>query len=415
MSAPLVSSTPRAVAEALSAAPSTVAPQISVVIPCLDEAETIGECVTKALRGIAASGLPGEVLVVDNGSSDGTPELAAAAGARVVHEARRGYGSAYLRGFREARGRFLVMGDGDGSYDFEDVPRFVAPLAAGSADLVMGTRLEGTILPGAMPWTHRWIGNPILSGMLRLFYRTRVSDSHCGMRSFTREALDRMGLRTTGMELASEIVVTALRAGLALDEIPITYHPRGGVSKLNGMRDAWRHVRFMLLFSPSHLFLAPGLALIALGALLVALLGGGPREIFGRVWDYHVVLFGCLAVILGYNLVLFDVFAKSFSMAAGLAHPRQWLTSLLGRFTLERGLVLGGLAFLAGAALEAKIASDWVRSGYGPLMAVRGIVIGMTLMVVGSQTAFASFLLGLTQLSRQDPRREDPPGRPHGG
>jgi len=398
MSAPL----PFPALEPESAAAAEPAPAISVVIPCLDEAETIAECVAKARRGIAASGLPGEVLVVDNGSTDGTPELAARAGARVVHEARRGYGSAYLRGFREARGRYLVMGDGDGSYDFEDVPRFVAPLHAGEADLVMGTRLKGNILPGAMSWSHRWIGNPILSGMLRLFYRTRVSDSHCGMRSFTREALGRMGLRTTGMELASEIVVTALRSRLRLDEIPITYHPRGGVSKLNGLRDAWRHVRFMLLFSPSHLFLVPGIALCAVGALLVALLGGGPRQMFGRVWDYHALLFGCLAVILGYNLVLFDVFAKSFSMAAGLARPKQWLARLLAAFTLERGVLLGGLAFAAGLGLEGKIFLDWVRSGYGPLMAVRGIVVGMTMMVLGSQTAFASFLLGLTQLSRQD-------------
>jgi glycosyltransferase involved in cell wall biosynthesis len=398
MSAPL----PIAAVEARPETAAEPALLISVVIPCLDEAETIAECVAKARRGIAASGLAGEVLVVDNGSTDGTPELAAQAGARVVHEARRGYGSAYLRGFREARGRYLVMGDGDGSYDFEDVPRFVAPLHAGDADLVMGTRLKGNILPGAMSWSHRWIGNPILSGMLRLFYRTRVSDSHCGMRSFTREALAEMELRTTGMELASEIVVAALRSRLRLDEIPITYHPRGGVSKLNGLRDAWRHVRFMLLFSPSHLFLVPGIALCAVGALLVLLLGGGPRQIFGRVWDYHALLFGCLAVILGYNLVLFDVFAKSFSMAAGLARPRQWLARLLGAFTLERGVLIGGVAFLLGLGLEGKIFADWVRSGYGPLMAVRGIVIGMTLMVLGSQTAFASFLLGLTLLSPQD-------------
>lgn len=401
MSAPLSIAAAEARPETAAVA-AEGAPLISVVIPCLDEAESIAECVAKARRGIAASGLSGEVLVVDNGSSDGTPELAAAAGARVVHEPRRGYGSAYLRGFREARGRYLVMGDGDGSYDFEDVPRFVAPLHAGDADLVMGTRLKGNILPGAMSWSHRWIGNPILSGMLRLFYRTRVSDSHCGMRSFTREALAQMGLRTTGMELASEIVVAALRSRLRLDEIPITYHPRGGVSKLNGLRDAWRHVRFMLLFSPSHLFLVPGIALCTVGALLVLLLAGGPRQMFGRVWDYHALLFGCLAVILGYNLVLFDVFAKSFSMAAGLARPRQWLARLLGAFTLERGVVIGGVAFLLGLGLEAKIFADWVRSGYGPLMAVRGIVIGMTAMVLGSQTAFASFLLGLTLLSPQD-------------
>jgi hypothetical protein len=387
--------------------PAAEAPLVSVVIPCLNEAETIADCVRAAREGIAGSGLPGEVLVIDNGSSDGTAELAAAAGARVVHERRRGYGSAYLRGFREARGQYLVMGDGDGSYDFGDVPRFVTPLHEGAVDVVMGTRLKGTILPGAMSWSHRWIGNPILSGMLRLFYRTRISDSHCGMRSFSRAALERMGLRTTGMELASEIVVAALRSQLRLAEIPITYHPRGGVSKLNGLRDAWRHVRFMLLFSPSHLFLAPGLLLCVVGALLVALLAGGPRQLFGRVWDYHVLLFGCLAVVLGYNLVLFDLFAKSFSIAAGLAPARHWLERLQRGFTLERGLLLGGLAFVAGGALEAKILLDWVRSGYGPLMAVRGIVVGMTLMVLGSQTAFASFLIGLTQLSRPEPRDAD--------
>jgi len=341
------------------------------------------------------------VVVVDNGSTDGSPEIAAAAGARVVHERRRGYGSAYLRGFQEARGRYILMGDADDTYDFSDLARFVAPLREGGYDLVMGTRLKGKILPGAMSWSHRWIGNPILSGMLRLLFKTRISDSHCGMRAFTREAYDRMQLQTTGMEFASEMVVNALRENLKIHEIPITYYPRQGESKLVGLRDAWRHVRFMLLFSPSYLFQLPGLLLMLAGLFLMAAVAGGPREIFGHRWDYHPLLFGAAAVILGYNLVLFDRFAKAFSMGAGFARPGQWLRRTRRVFTLERGLVAGLLLFLAGLGLEAKIVYDWVAGGFGPLMAVRGVVIGMTAMVLGAQTVFASFLLSLMSIPRR--------------
>ena len=331
---------------------------VSVVMPCLDEAGSVAICVDKARRAITAMGVPGEVVVVDNGSTDGSPELAADAGARVVHERRRGYGAAYQRGFAEARGRFIVMGDSDDSYDFLDVGRFVEPLAAGTHDLVMGTRLKGTILPGAMSWSHRWIGNPILSGMLQLFFQTRISDSHCGMRGFTREALASMNPRTQGMEFASELVVAALRERLRVTEIPITYRPRIGESKLVGLRDAWRHVCFMLLFAPSYLFQLPGLILALGGLLVVAALAGGPRYILWRQWDYHALLFGALSVILGVNLLLFDVVAKAYSMGAGLARPGQWLAWLGGRFTLNRGLLTGLLLFLAGLALEVKIVVD---------------------------------------------------------
>jgi hypothetical protein len=370
-------------------------------MPCLDEVRAVGGCVERARRALDAAGLAGEVVVVDNGSTDGSPEAAARAGARVVHERRRGYGSAYLRGFREARGRLLVMGDADGSYDFADLPRFVAPLAGGEADVVMGTRLRGTILPGAMSWSHRWVGNPVLSGLLRLLFRARISDAHCGMRAFTRDAYERMRPRATGMEFASELVVNALRAGLRIREIPITYHPRTGESKLVGVRDAWRHVRFMLLYSPSHLFQLPGLALALLGAFLVAWLAPGPRALLGRQWDFHVLLFGALLLILGYNVVLFDVLAKTFSMGAGFAAPTQWLRRLLRVFTLERGLALGGVLLLAGLALLARIVLDWARAGYGELMAVRGIVVGMTAMVLGAQTVFGSFLVSLLLVERR--------------
>ncbi|HBL29053.1 MAG TPA: glycosyltransferase family 2 protein [Acidobacteria bacterium] len=392
--------------EKQSAAPSPTARdtqeeiEVSVILPCLNEVEGVGVCVEKAWRALQAMGVRAEVLVVDNGSTDGSPEVAERAGARVVHESRRGYGSAYLRGFAEARGKYLVMGDADDTYDFLAIADFIAPLRAGF-DMVMGSRLKGNILPGAMPWSHRWIGNPILSGMLRLLFQTSVSDSHCGMRSFTREAYHRMRLHTTGMELASEMVVNALREKLKIEEIPITYSPRIGESKLSGFRDAWRHVRFMLLFSPSYLFQLPGLLLMLLGGPLVALLAGGPRQLLGRTWDYHTLLFGALALILGYNLILFDVFAKTFSMGADFARPGQWLGRLKRWYSLERGLLIGGLLFLAGLGLEAKIVRDWLNTGGGEMMAVRGIVVGMTAMVMGAQTVFASFLVSLLLIERR--------------
>lgn len=381
--------------------PAVPAPELSVVMPCLDEADTLATCIEKARRAMDEAGIDGEIVIADNGSTDGSLEIARRLGARVVPVAERGYGSALMGGIAAARGRYVLMGDADDSYDFLELPRFVEPLIAGGCDVVMGSRLKGNILPGAMPWTHRWIGNPILSGMLRLFFHTTVSDSHCGMRAFTRDGYERMRLRTQGMEFASEIVVNALREGLRIREVPITYRPRQGVSKLSGLRDAWRHVRFMLIYSPSYLFQLPGLVLLALGALLVVGLAGGPREILGHRWDYHPLLFGALALILGYNLMLFDVLAKTFSMGAGLARPDRWLKTTLAVFRLERGLALGGALFLGGLGLEIKIVLDWAGHGFGALMAVRGVVIGMTAMVLGVQTVFGSFLVNLLLVRRR--------------
>jgi glycosyltransferase involved in cell wall biosynthesis len=374
--------------------------EVSVVMPCLNEAETVEGCIQAALSGLRTTGLRGEVIVVDNGSTDGSPSIAEQAGARVIHERRRGYGAAYLRGFQESRGRYILMGDSDGTYDFSEIERFVAPLQRGEADIVMGSRFKGTILPGAMSWSHRWIGNPILSAMLRIMFNTRISDSHTGMRAFTRDAYEQMAPSSVGMEFASELVVNALREDLRIQELPITYGVRSGASKLNSFRDAWRHVRFMLLYAPSYLFLFPGLLLVLVGGVTILYLAGGPRQLFGREWDFHVLLFGALAANLGYDLVLFDLFAKTFAVGAGLIRAPGWLRTFLSAFRLEKGILVGALIFLAGAAVEVKVVADWLRSGQSELMAIRGIVIGMTAMLAGAQTTFASFLVSLMLIRR---------------
>src|SRR6187551_819448 len=255
---------------------------VSVVIPCLNEAGTIEQCVKQAVDTLEAAGLAGEVVVADNGSDDGSAELARSAGAVVVHEPRRGYGSAYLAGFGAAQGRFIVMADADLTYDFGDIPRFVQELSDG-ADLVMGDRMDN-IHPGAMPWLHRYVGNPILSGILNFFFRTGVRDAHCGMRGFRRDILPTLDLRTTGMEFASEMVIRASKEKLDIRQVPIEYHPRGGESKLSTFRDGWRHLRFLLVHSPTHLFLVPGLVLLLLGTLIAATVVSG-IDVLGREWN----------------------------------------------------------------------------------------------------------------------------------
>src|ERR1700742_3958647 len=269
---------------------------VSVVIPCLNEAANIEACVVAALATIAGHGLAGEVVVADNASEDGSAELAASAGARVIVEPRRGYGSAYLAGFAAARGRYIVMADADLTYDFEEIPRFVEHLEAG-ADLVMGDRMD-RIQPGAMPWLHRYVGNPILSGPLNLFFRTGVSDAHCGMRALRADVLPRLDLRTTGMEFASEMVIRASKEKLRIAEFPIEYHPRGGESKLSSFRDGWRHLRFLLVHSPNHLFIFPGAVLASLGSLILVI-AESRLDLFGRPWGVHAIIGGALLMIVG--------------------------------------------------------------------------------------------------------------------
>ncbi len=369
--------------------------EVSVVMPCLNEAASVGACVRQAREAMERAGLRGEVVVADNGSTDDSVALAEAAGARVVRVPARGYGAAYLGGLAAARGRYLVMGDADGTYPFDRVPDFVARLREGN-DLVLGSRFAGRIHRGAMPWLHRYIGNPVLTGILGIFFGQRVSDAHCGMRALTREANDAMRLRTTGMEYASEMIAMAVRRGLKVAEIPIDYHARAGESKLRSFRDGWRHLRFMLLLSPTPLFLLPGLAAVTAGlAALVALLPG-PLTLGGLSFDFHFMFVASALAILGVQLIVLGLAAKAVARAE-LEVTDRWLTLLDRFFTLERGLLAGGALLAAGLGVDAWILADWVRSGRSALFAVRPALVGLTLLVVGAQLVFGSFFISVVR------------------
>jgi glycosyltransferase involved in cell wall biosynthesis len=372
--------------------------KVSVVIPCLNEAENITECVTRARTVMAEHGISGEVVVADNGSDDGSGELAREAGARVVHEPRRGYGSAYLAGFAAARGEYIVMADADLTYDFGEIPNFVRHLDEG-AQLVMGNRMDN-IHPGAMPWLHRYVGNPLLTGLLNLFFRTGVRDAHCGMRALRRDVLPALDLRTTGMEFASEMVIRAGKEGLDIREVPIEYHPRGGESKLSTWRDGWRHLRFLLVHSPTYLFVVPGLAMAALGTL-IALAVIAQVNVFGRAWDIHTMVAGALLMIVGTQVLALGLAAHAYG-AYFMGEREPWFDRMRARFRLEHGLALGGLILLAGFVIAAVIVGIWIDRGFGALSEERLALLAATLMIVGIQVIFSSFLLSILGLRRRD-------------
>ena len=338
-------------------------PEITVVIPCLNEEEAVGKVVDQALEGIRRSGRTGEVVVVDNGSTDRSAEVAAAHGARVVTEPRRGYGSAYLTGLEDARGKYLVMGDADETYPLQELGPFVDRLEQGD-DLVMGSRFKGTIHGDAMPFLNRFVGNPILTGMLNLLFGVKISDAHCGMRAIRRDAAAALDLHSTGMEFASEMVFKAYRRGLTVSEIPIDYYPRIGESKLNRFGDAWRHVRFMLLYSPSWLFLVPGSALLVLGIAGMLVLASGPVDVFGRSWQIHTMLGFVALTLIGAQVIQLGVFARTYARVRIGEHD-PLLDRLGRRLRLEHGLLFGGgLVLLAFAGLFA-IGTEWALEGFG--------------------------------------------------
>ena len=379
--------------------------ELTILMPCLNEAETLATCITKARASLEDLGVAGEVLIADNGSTDGSVELAEKCGARVVHVAAKGYGSALRGGIAAARGKFILMGDADDSYDFSSIEPFLTKLRAGH-DLVMGCRMPrggGTILPGAMPWKHRWIGNPVLSFIGRLFFKCPATDFHCGLRAFSKSAYEQMELQTTGMEFASEMVIKATLRGVSIAEVPITLHPdgRSRPPHLRSWRDGWRHLRFMLLFSPRWLFLLPGLVLAAAGASLVGALSFGPLRVGSASLDSGTLAVAGMALLLGIQLLSFSLFVKVFAVSQGLLPSDRFLEQLLRVASLERLIVFGGLLLAAGSGLLGYAFVLWKDAGFGPLSYsenMRKLLPAATLILVGLQTVFSGFVLSVLGL-----------------
>ena len=380
---------------------ATEVPEVSIVLPCLNEAQTVARCVEKALASCASSGLRGEVVVSDNGSIDGSPELAASAGARVVLESRRGYGSAYLRGIAIARAPIIVMADADDTYDLQEIPRLVSKVREGY-EIVLGSRLGGTILPGAMPWLHQHVGNPILTGLLNWLFGLNVIDAHTGLRAFTRDAYERLKLRTTGMEFASEMIINAGQAQLSIGEVPITYYPREGASKLNTWRDGWRHLRYLLLRSPRHVFLLPGIGLIMLGWAPLITLAAGPLMIGPLFFDFHYMIAGSALAILGLQLITLGIHGKAYLIARNLEQPDRLMNSVQRHFTLERGLLWGFILLAIGIAFGLQILLVWAQHGFRNIFELRSGLIALTLGVSGTQLMFASLFLSLLQIEARN-------------
>jgi glycosyltransferase involved in cell wall biosynthesis len=376
--------------------------ELTILMPCLNEAATIGSCIAKARSFLERARIDGEVLIADNGSNDGSGALAEHAGARVVHVATRGYGAALAGGIAAARGRYIIMGDADDSYDFAQLDGFVARLREGYP-LVMGNRFRGGIRKGAMPFLHRYLGNPVLSFFGRLLFRARVGDFHCGLRGFDREAIQALRLSTTGMEFASELVVKAALAGWRIAEVPTTLSPdrRGRLPHLRTWRDGWRHLRFLLLFSPRWLFLYPGLTLLALGIALMSALYFAPLHFLGVGLDIHSMLYASAAALLGLQLCLFGVFARVAAQGAGLLPRQPALEKLLAALTLERGLLAGLCMVLAGVFWSAAAVWQWRAAGFGaldPRVVMRDTIPATALMVGGMEFMLASFLLSVLRL-----------------
>ncbi len=379
--------------------------ELTILMPCLNEGETIVTCIAKAHAYLERSRVRGEVLIADNGSSDGSPALAERAGARVIQENRRGYGNALRAGIAAARGRFVIMGDADESYDFTALDPFVAALREG-ADLVMGNRFQGGIAPQAMPPLHRYLGNPVLSGIGRLFFHSPVGDFHCGLRGLRTEAIRNLGLATEGMEFASEMVVRATVDGLRIAEVPATLSPDGRTRAphLRSFRDGWRHLRFLLLLSPRWLFLYPGALLMLAGLASMLWLLPGPRVVAGFGLQVNTMLYSAAAIICGFQAVTFAIFAKVFAINARLLPPDPRIRRFKSLVNVEVGMAVGLLLFLAGMAGGAYSLGLWSLASFGalnPEITLRIVAPSATAMIVGLQLIFSSFFLGVLGLRRQ--------------
>jgi glycosyltransferase involved in cell wall biosynthesis len=376
--------------------------EVTVLMPCLNEAETLPICIHKAHTGCYKAGHSYEILIADNGSTDGSPDIAQSAGARVIRVPVQGYGAALWAGIQAARGRFIIMGDSDDSYDFSEITCFIEKWREGH-ELIMGTRLRGEIKPGAMPFLHRWLGNPILTGIGNLFFQSKFSDYHCGLRGFDRQAILNLNLCTTGMEFASEMVIKAAMAGLKTTEIPVTLSPDGRSRRphLRTWRDGWRHLRFMLLYSPRWLFLYPGIALFILGVLVTLILLPAPLQVASVVFDVHTLAIASIMILVGAQMVSLGGYAQMFAARVGLLKLKPSRYALIQNFSLEIGIALGVGVALLGILVDLYAFWGWSQAGFGPLNyeeTLRIVIPGSTLIGLGVQIFFSSFMISILDL-----------------
>jgi len=382
--------------------------EVSVVMPCLNEADTLATCIRKAQRSFAENNIKGEIVIADNGSTDGSQDIATGLGARVIHVEEKGYGNALMGGIAAAKGKYVIMGDADDSYDFLEVPKFVERLREGY-DLVQGCRLPaggGTVMPNAMPVLHRWIGNPMFSILVRHMFWAEIHDVYCGLRGFTKELYNRLNLRCTGMEFATEMIIKSNIYGTRITEVPITLHPDGRKAHkphLKTFRDGWRTLRFFLMYSPRWLFLYPGIFLIILGLVGYALAMPGVTA-WGVTFDAHTLLFSSLFTLLGYQSILFAVFAKTFAISEGLLPQNRRMTRFYEIVNLERGLIVGALTLLAGIVLLLIAVNQWRLRDFGHLdyaHTMRYVIPGFTLTALGFQTILSGFFVSILGMRRK--------------
>lgn len=387
--------------------PDSKHPRLSVVMPCLNEEETLAVCLEKAHQALNQLDMESEIIVADNGSSDASLDIARAHHARIVTEPKRGYGNVYRAGIHAARGEYIIIGDSDDSYDFGEIPKFVRELEKGY-DVVMGSRFKGQIEKKAMPWLHRYIGNPVLTWVLNLFFQAGISDAHCGMRAFTKNAYNIMHLSTAGMEFASEMVIKAALFDLKMTEIPVTLHKdgRSRAPHLRSFRDGWRHLRFMLLYSPTHLFFWPGFLLFFIGLLTMLILLPGPFYFAGHTFDMHVMVLASMMTILGFQIILLGLYARIFALTHQFVHKDQQLEKAFNYFNLERGILIGGIVFLSGFVIDLRILITWISRQFGALDQVRAALLGSTLIILGVQIIFSSFYMSLLGIEQEPANRK---------
>ena len=367
-------------------------PELSIILPCLNEEQALGLCLDKIKNVIEKNNLDAEIIVVDNGSTDNSCKIAIEKHVKLIYENERGYGATCLKGFEVAEGKYLFLADPDGSYDFNEIPRFIEQLKNGY-DFVIGNRFGSKMEKGAMSWLRRHIGNPILSRTLRLFFRTKINDTQCGMRAIAKESLEKLNLRTTGMEFASEMVIKAIKNKLKIKELPINYYKRIGVSKLKSFADGWRHLRFMLLYSPLYLFFIPGFILFLIGVISILWMYLGSSEILGIKLFYHPMFVSSLFIIIGYQLIIFAFFAKTYAIVHLGDEPV--FVNLYKYITIEKASITGILMGVLGSIIYVVIFFKWINTGFGELQEVKNSIIALTLLIVGIQTIFSSFMLSI--------------------